>query len=324
MERKKQRNWTLAIILAIVVTLSNVYPVTAAELFNQMALTKAEKSLANEGYTDEDRAEKGTKISTPSNAQKPEAEDDEESSDGFEEDDELEEDLAEDELVEDEKNHKNLEDDLDDVLKDKTLEDEKPENLVWVWSDKAPALMEAEEGDDLSSQFFEMTRASVCPTYEEAYNAMTAMKGELYEGMPWTNFQPYGNEGEWGKYYRFQGGQVKGASLGVGCAAFVFLLSDEAFGDLPARTIDKGGFKYEDVKVGDILRVNNSHFVIVLRVNSSGVTVAEGNYNKSVHWGRVMSKSEVLNANFIVTRYPVGYSEEQDAEEIDQSGTEGS
>ena len=324
MERKKQRNWTLAIILAIVVTLSNVYPVTAAELFNQTALTKAEKSLANEGYTDEDRAEKGTKISTPSNAQKPEAEDDEESSDGFEEDDELEEDLAEDELVEDEKNHKNLEDDLDDVLKDKTLEDEKPENLVWVWSDKAPALMEAEEGDDLSSQFFEMTRASVCPTYEEAYNAMTAMKGELYEGMPWTNFQPYGDEGEWGKYYRFQGGQVKGASLGVGCAAFVFLLSDEAFGDLPARTIDKGGFKYEDVKVGDILRVNNSHFVIVLRVNSSGVTVAEGNYNKSVHWGRVMSKSEVLNANFIVTRYPVGYSEEQDAEEIDQSGTEGS
>ena len=185
-------------------------------------------------------------------------------------------------------------------------------------------MMEAEEGDDLSSQFFGMTRASgICPTYEEAYNAMIDMKDDYYEGMPWTNFQPYGSEGDL-PYYRFQGGPVKGASLGVGCAAFVFELSDAAFGDLPARTIDKGGFAYEDVKVGDILRVNNSHFVIVLRVASSGVTVAEGNYNKSVHWGRTLSKSEVLNANFIVTRYPSGYSEDQDADEVAYSGTEGS
>lgn len=219
-----------------------------------------------------------------------------------------------------------LEEEVEDVLEEEIPEDEKSEDLVRVWSDeKDPVLMEADEEDDLSSQFFGIERASeICPTYDEAYDAMIAMKDELYEGMPWTNFQPYGNEGEWGKYYRFQGGSVKGASLGVGCAAFVFILSDEAFGNLPARTIDRGGFKYEDVKVGDILRVNNSHFVIVLRVGSGGVTVAEGNYNKSVHWGRSMSKSEVLNANFIVTRYPAGYSEEQNADEIFQSGTEGS
>ncbi len=214
---------------------------------------------------------------------------------------------------------------LENGLQDKTTDHERPEDLAGVWSDKAPFLMEAEEEDDLSSQPFGIIKASkICPTYEEAYNAMIGMKDELYEGMPWTNFQPYGNEGEWGKYYRFQGGTVKGASLGVGCAAFVFILSDEAFGTLPARTVDRGVFEYEDVKVGDILRINNSHFVIVLRVGPGGVTVAEGNYNKSVHWGRVMSKSEVLNANFIVTRYPAGYSEEQDAEDILQSGTEGS
>ncbi|MEY8494933.1 leucine-rich repeat domain-containing protein [Lachnospiraceae bacterium 29-91] len=214
---------------------------------------------------------------------------------------------------------------LGNVFKDKTSDHERTEDLVGVWSDKEPFLMEAEEEDDLSGQLFGITRASnICPTYDEAYNAMIGMKDEFYEGMPWTNFQPYGNEGERGKYYRFQGGPVKGASLGVGCAAFVFLLSDEAFGDLPARTIDKGGFKYEDVKVGDILRINNSHFVIVLRVASGGVTVAEGNYNKSVHWGRTLSKSEVLNANFIVTRYPSGYSEDQDADEVAYSGTEGS
>lgn len=214
---------------------------------------------------------------------------------------------------------------LGNVLKDKTSDQERPEDLVGVWSDKAPFLMEAEEEDDLSGQLLGITRASkICPTYEEAYNAMIGMRDELYEGMPWTNFQPYGNEGAWGKYYRFQGGSVKGASLGVGCAAFVFILSDTAFGTLPARTIDNGGFKYEDVKVGDILRINNNHFVIVLRVASGGVTVAEGNYNKSVHWGRTLSKSEVLNANFIVTRYPSGYSEYQDADEVVHRGTEGS
>ncbi len=211
------------------------------------------------------------------------------------------------------------------ALEDETSDPERPEELVWVWSDEAPFLMESEEEDDLSGQLLGITGASrTCPTYDEVYNAMIGMEDEFYEGMPWTNFQPYGNEGEWGKYYRFQGGSVKGASLGVGCAAFVFLLSDEAFGDLPARTIDNGEFKYEDVKVGDILRINNSHFVIVLRVASGGVTVAEGNYNKSVHWGRTLSKSEVLNANFIVTRYPSGYSEEQDADEVACSGTEGS
>ncbi len=342
MERKKRRNWILAVMLTIAVTFSNVCPVTAVELPDQMALEKVEKAA------------------TPSNAQKPGAgdgdledsfedkdlgedlEDDfedkdlgEDLKDGFEDKDlgeDLEdgfedEDLGEDleDGSEDEDLGEDLEDDLEDEDLDDVLQGEAPENFVWVWSDKAPVLMEAEEGDDLTNQLFGLSRASgICPTYDGAYEAMTGMKEELYEGMTWTNFQPFGNEGEWGKYYRFQGGPVKGASLGVGCAAFVFMLSDEAFGDLPARTIDRGGFKYEDVKVGDILRVNNNHFVIVLRAGSSGVTVAEGNYNKSVHWGRSMSKPEVLNANFIVTRYPAGYSEAQDAEEVSQSGKEGS
>ena len=363
MERKKRKNWVLPVILVIAVTFSNVCPVTAAELPAQAVLAKADESKKaldsgeqkdKEVYSteinDEDRVEKVTRA-TSSNAQKPETEDEELEDEEFEdvelEDEELkDEELEDEELKNEELEYKDLEnedlgdgeledkdledEDLgdeennEDVLKDKTPEDEKSEDLVWVWSDKAPVLMEAEEGDDLSSQFFGMTRASgICPTYEEAYNAMIGMKDDYYEGMPWTNFQPYGSEGDL-PYYRFQGGPVKGASLGVGCAAFVFELSDAAFGDLPARTIDKGGFAYEDVKVGDILRVNNSHFVIVLRVASSGVTVAEGNYNKSVHWGRTLSKSEVLNANFIVTRYPSGYSEDQDADEVAYSGTEGS
>lgn len=171
----------------------------------------------------------------------------------------------------------------------------------------------------------EQARA-VYPTFDEAYESMIALKSEAKysEGAPWTNSTPYGKDGPDGSYYQFKGGKVNGGSLGVGCAAFAFLLSDAAFGNLPAYTYNHGDFTFEDVKVGDILRINNSHFVVVLKKSVGGVIVAEGNYNKSVHWGRAMSESEVENANFIVSRYPKDYKEDnQDADKIKEEGTEG-
>lgn len=167
---------------------------------------------------------------------------------------------------------------------------------------------------------------SSVPSYQEAYNRMVALKKQYPEGMTWTNFEPYGTNGKLGNAYKWKGGKIKGAESGVGCAAFAFILSDEAFGNLPARTIDKGGFTFEDIKVGDILRVNhNSHFVIVLQKSVSGVVIAEGNYNKSVHWGRTMSQSEVMDAAFIVTRYPKNFvpEDDPDANKTVQSGKEG-
>ncbi len=166
---------------------------------------------------------------------------------------------------------------------------------------------------------------TICPTYQEAYDAMMALQETYKEGMPWTNFTPYGRDGELGSAYKWKGGKIKGAESGVGCAAFVFLLSDAAFGNLPSRTIDNGSFRYDDIKVGDILRVNNSHFVIILKKSASGVIVAEANYNKSVHWGRAISKAEVMNANFIVTRYPENYvpADDPNANVVTHSGKEG-
>lgn len=166
-----------------------------------------------------------------------------------------------------------------------------------------------------------------CPTYQEAYEKMAALKSTYPEGTAWTNFTPYGRDGDKGSDYVWKGGKIKGADRGVGCAAFAFILSDEAFGALPARAVDRGGFQFDDVKVGDILRVNNnSHFVIVLQKSTEGVTVAEGNYNKSVHWGRAMSKAEVEGADFIITRYPENYvpADAPGANEVTQSGQEGS
>lgn len=131
------------------------------------------------------------------------------------------------------------------------------------------------------------------PVHEapEIYNAMIALKKDYPDGTPWTNDNGYAWNG--GIY-----------SMGYGCAGFAFMLSDAAFGNLPARIIDD--WSNYQIRVGDILRVNNDgHSVIVLEVNESGVVLAEGNYNNSVHWGRKMSWSEVNNTlTYIMTRYP--------------------
>ena len=162
------------------------------------------------------------------------------------------------------------------------------------------------------------------PTYQEAYNDMINLKEKYPEGMTWTNFEPYGSRGDLGDAYTWKGGAIYGARSGVGCMAFAFILSDAAFGSLPARATKN--FTFEDVKVGDILRVRgNSHSVIVLQKSAGGVTVAEANFNKSVHWGRAMSVADVEEADFVITRYPEGYipSDSADADEVADEGTAG-
>ena len=166
----------------------------------------------------------------------------------------------------------------------------------------------------------------IIPTYEEAYQRMTGLQEKYPEGMTWTNSDPYGPGKEAGESYSWKGGLIEGKRIvSVGCAAFAFILSDEAFGSLPNRAFRTGAFKFEDVKVGDILRINgNTHVVIVLQVTAGGAIIAEGNYNGTVHWGRAMSKAEVENADLLLTRYPESYSEDTGSDDITASGNEGS
>lgn len=155
-------------------------------------------------------------------------------------------------------------------------------------------------------------RAVPAPT--EAYQAMIALKDqEAYkEGATWTNYEPYSDSKG---YYRWKGGPLDGKNISaVGCVAFAFILSDAAFGSLPARMYAAGEFTFADIKVGDILRVNNdAHTVIVLEASDAGVVVAEGNmstgdHKGKVHWGRAISKDEVMrNTSHYITRYPSGY-----------------
>lgn len=125
-------------------------------------------------------------------------------------------------------------------------------------------------------------------TDEIVYQSMMAMKTDFPEGMSWTNDDYYDWNGM--SYYR-----------GYGCAGFAFLLSDAAFGKLPAQMLD---VDYDTLRPGDILRVNNDqHSVIVLQVFSDHVVVAEGNFNSSIHWGRTLSRAAVEASDYVLTRW---------------------
>lgn len=122
----------------------------------------------------------------------------------------------------------------------------------------------------------------------QIYETIMAQKAVFPEGMRWTNEN----------YYGWKGGTYTG---GYGCAGFAFAVSDAAFGDTKAKIHTD----YNNIKVGDILRVeNNTHSVIVLEVRENSVIVAEGNYNASIHWGREIPKSNLVDpSSYIMTRY---------------------
>lgn len=163
-------------------------------------------------------------------------------------------------------------------------------------------------------------------TPEKVYDAMIALQGKTgyTEGAEWTDYVPYSGKGD--DVYRWNGGTIGGSNIvAVGCVAFAFTLSDAAFGRLPARMYANGAFKFEDIKVGDILRMNtDTHTVIVLKVSDTGVVVAEGNNSGKVHWGRAIDKDTVMNnTSHYITRYPENYTPPTDpgANDIVAQGT---
>jgi hypothetical protein len=123
---------------------------------------------------------------------------------------------------------------------------------------------------------------------ESVYNLLMSQQSKFPNGLRFTN----------ANYYGWNGGTYIG---GYGCAAFAFCLSDFAFGTTPAK-IHKD---YSNIKVGDILRIyNNTHSVIVLKVKTNSVVVAEANYYSQVLWGRELSLSEIQDSqSYIMTRY---------------------
>ena len=141
---------------------------------------------------------------------------------------------------------------------------------------------------------------------QQVYQTINSFRSKYPEGMYWTNESHQytlsvpilgkvdGQEEEIFSYFK-----------GYGCAAFCFLLSDAAFGTGSFNAYNIYDFTYDDVHVGDILRVNDdSHSVTVLKKYSDHVVLAEANYNSRVHWDRTMTRAEVMAADYVTTRYP--------------------
>jgi len=129
------------------------------------------------------------------------------------------------------------------------------------------------------------------PDETAVYDRIMAMQSEYPQGMPWTNANMY----TWtvlGKNTTYHLG---------GCAAFACILSDAGFGKTaPARQIDNPSA--DIVRIGDILRINNNtHSVIVIGTDGDKFTIAEGNYNSSINWGRKIPKT--THIDFIWTRW---------------------
>lgn len=108
----------------------------------------------------------------------------------------------------------------------------------------------------------------------------------------------------------------------AGEMAFAFILSDAAFGKLPAKGFGRGFFREEDiefeaVRVGDILLfIDNGriNYLIVLKTNADGVIGATVNEAGGVvNWERSLSVEEVICSGAMVTRYPEGFASEDDS-----------
>ncbi len=125
-------------------------------------------------------------------------------------------------------------------------------------------------------------------TEENVRSIILALKSEYPEGRAWTNANTYSPS----PYF-----------IAAGCAGFAWICSDAAFGDLPVSDTHSD---FSRIKAGDMIRMNNdTHSVVALEVSGDSVTVTEGNFNSSIHWGRVISRQELERGSFTVeTRYP--------------------
>lgn len=123
-------------------------------------------------------------------------------------------------------------------------------------------------------------------TEETAYNILNSLRSTYPEGMTLTN-----------SYYYYS----PRFGNGYGCYGFAAKLSDTVFGTEKSYQTHSS---FDRIKVGDNIRIGNSHSVIVLTKQAGYITVVEGNYNSSVHWDRKITSSSLSFDGFkVYTRY---------------------
>ncbi len=141
-------------------------------------------------------------------------------------------------------------------------------------------------------------------TDEEVTNRINALMASYPEGTPWTNANTYTSS----RYKAKSASNVSNSVLytvnGSGCAAFVMMVQDSVYGSNRTYVQDTS-FDWDAIRPGDNIRIENgNHSVIVISKSADSVTVVEGNYNSSVHWGRTITRDE-LQASFAYREWVV-------------------
>lgn len=123
-------------------------------------------------------------------------------------------------------------------------------------------------------------------TETSAYSVLNSLRSTYPEGMPLNN-----------SYYYYS----PRFGNGYGCYGFAAKLSDTVFGTEKSYQTHSS---FDRIRVGDNIRIGNSHSVIVLTKSSGHITVVEGNYNSFVHWDRKITSSSLASSGFrVYTRY---------------------
>jgi hypothetical protein len=123
-------------------------------------------------------------------------------------------------------------------------------------------------------------------TDENITEYLYSLKDKYPEGTQWGLEKDY-SWGIWG---------------GIACDAFAYTMMDELYGDwsesLPLTY--SATFCYDDIRPGDRLVMDNfngsSHSMIVLEKYPNRIVIAEGNYGKTVHWGRIITRAKLESA----------------------------
>lgn len=110
---------------------------------------------------------------------------------------------------------------------------------------------------------------------EAVASGISAIKAQYPEGMHWTNEDMYIP-----KYAHVRA---------YGCAGFAYICSDTIYGE---NAPYKAYQNINQIRVGDIVHLDNGeHYVFVIGKDANGIVAAEGNYNRSIHYGRYIPNS---------------------------------
>lgn len=92
----------------------------------------------------------------------------------------------------------------------------------------------------------------------------------------------------------------KGHLSAAQCMGFANKLGYDVFGDTTWTLHTNSGKAYQEIKVGDIVRIGGSHSVFIIAKNGNVVTVGEANYkpNCEISWGRTIDLTKEIITNY--------------------------